>query len=129
MRALLLSRGQGLVACRRGATAVEFALLLPVLLLVLLGGMEFARIAWTVSTLNFAVQEAARCGAIGACADAAAVQGRAVERAWGLKIPAAAFTVTQPACGWNVAASIAYAPMLTKVTPVPLTLAAQACKS
>lgn len=44
----------------RGAAAVEFALVLPVLLLFLGGIIEFSRLMWVQSNLQFAAEEGAR---------------------------------------------------------------------
>jgi Flp pilus assembly protein TadG len=45
---------------RQGAAAVEFALLLPLLLVLLVAVLEFGRAMWLRQTLQFAVEEAAR---------------------------------------------------------------------
>ena len=50
-----------LFANRDGGAAVEFALGMPVLLLAMLGVVEFGRLLWTQNALHYAVQEAARC--------------------------------------------------------------------
>ena len=44
----------------RGASAVEFALIAPVVLIMMLGLIEFGRAFWIKSTLQFAVEEAGR---------------------------------------------------------------------
>ena len=48
----------------RGAAAVEFAIVLPVLLLIIVGMMEFSRLWWTQATLSGAAFEGARTFAI-----------------------------------------------------------------
>jgi len=45
---------------RRGASALEFAVAFPVLLLVVLGTVEFGRAFWTRSTLQTAAEDAGR---------------------------------------------------------------------
>jgi Flp pilus assembly protein TadG len=45
---------------RRGVTAVEFALVTPVLLIILMGGMDISRSAYVSSVLYGAVQKAGR---------------------------------------------------------------------
>lgn len=45
---------------RRGASAVEFALVLPVLLTLLFGTLEVGRLMWVRSTMQFAAEEATR---------------------------------------------------------------------
>jgi Flp pilus assembly protein TadG len=48
----------------RGATAVEFALILPLLLLVVDGVMEFSMVMYDKVILTNAAREAARAGAV-----------------------------------------------------------------
>lgn len=61
-RALRLPR---LVRCERGATAVEFALVLPLMILVIVGGLEMAIVLFIGSSIEAAVMEASRYGATG----------------------------------------------------------------
>ena len=49
---------------RRGQATVEFALILPVVLLILAGAIEFGRVFWSYGLLLQAAQEAARQGAV-----------------------------------------------------------------
>lgn len=49
-----------LIRCKRAATAVEFAILLPVLLAFILGIMEFGRAMWIKQSLQYAVENASR---------------------------------------------------------------------
>ena len=49
----------------RGTAAVETALILPILLPMLLGGMELGMIMWTRNTLQSVAAITARCAAIG----------------------------------------------------------------
>jgi hypothetical protein len=48
----------------RGAVAVEFALILPVLLLILFGTIEFGRVYSQWQVYNGAAREGARCAAV-----------------------------------------------------------------
>ncbi len=113
---------------RRGAVAVEAAFVLPVLLAALLGLMECGRLAWTKATLLFAVEEAARCSAIGACATNAAVIARAVERAGPVAAPASAFSVTAAACGTEVRAQWTPPFVAYKLAPGAPPLRARYCR-
>ena len=116
--------------CReRGAAAVEFAIVLPVLLLCVLGLVEFGRAIWTQATLDYAVQAAARCAAVDplTCGSLAQTQQYATTKAPGLSLPASVFSVTTPACGVQVAASLAFDFLVPALLPYSQTLTATAC--
>ena len=49
--------------CRRGSASVEFALVLPLLLILLFGGMEAGHFVWTQHKLAEAVRDGARYAA------------------------------------------------------------------
>jgi len=89
---------------RRGSVAIEYALILPALLMLVFGIIDTGRVMWTYTTLYRATEAAARCAAINTvdCATDAQVQNRAVAEAWGLAIDASAFTITAAACGHEV---------------------------
>jgi Flp pilus assembly protein TadG len=122
------------LVCRRGgAVAVEYALILPMLLLFVIGIIDVGRLLWTFTTLNRAAEAAARCGAVNSidCGTAAAIQNHAVDEAWGMNIAAAAFAVTTPACGVQVTGTYDFVfaiPALATTTPLgTVTLKATAC--
>ncbi len=104
----------------RGAVAIEFAIVLPVLLVLMLGIMDVGRLMWTYSTITRATQAAARCFAIKAagCATATETQNYAVTQVWGLTIDASTFTVSTPACGAQVSASYTFAFVIPWFDPV-----------
>ena len=47
-----------------GAAAVEFALLFPMFLMVIIGGMGLSMLGYSAAGLQFAAQGAARCASI-----------------------------------------------------------------
>lgn len=49
---------------QRGSTAIEFALILPVIATLLFGMIDFGRLLYTKEVLNNAVREAARTGIV-----------------------------------------------------------------
>jgi Flp pilus assembly protein TadG len=49
---------------RQGQATVEFALILPIILIILAGAIEFGRVFWSYGLLLQAAQEAARQGAV-----------------------------------------------------------------
>jgi protein-S-isoprenylcysteine O-methyltransferase Ste14 len=116
----------------RGAVAIEYAFVLPVLLLFLLGILECGRLYWTYTTLYHAAEAAARCGAVNAtlCATTSQTQSYAAAQAYGLTVSASAFTAATAACGmlpvvkaalaaisrsrsWDIATRLAGAGVLT----------------
>jgi Flp pilus assembly protein TadG len=46
---------------RRGVTALEFAVVAPVLIMLMFGTMEFGRLLWTMQGLQMTAAQAARC--------------------------------------------------------------------
>ena len=117
----------------RGAAAVEFAIVLPVLLLCVLGLMEFARVIWTQAALDYAVQAAARCAAVDTLtcplSDPSRILGYAASKAPGLSFadPTATFAVSTQACGVKVTASLPFDFLVSNLLPYSQTLSAAAC--
>jgi hypothetical protein len=104
---------------------VEFLVILGPLLLLLLGTFDIGLAMLTETRINFAVEAAARCGAISAAIcpspPQTAAYGASIAGLRGLD--ASGFSVTTAACGINVAASYPYSGI---VLPA-LTLSAGAC--
>jgi Flp pilus assembly protein TadG len=117
---------------RDGATAIETALVLPILLALFFGIIEVGHLLWTVSALNMAVEDAARCASISGvsgstlCNNQTHLQAYAQGRTWGMTVPASTFTLSTPACGYLVAASYPYTPVVSYI-PLSMTLSASAC--
>lgn len=84
----------------RGTSAIEFAIILPVLLVFLLGIMDTGRLLWVYNTLHRATDAAARCASINPidCATTAQIQSKAADSAWGMSIPPSDFTVSYLPC-------------------------------
>jgi Flp pilus assembly protein TadG len=139
-----------------GSAAVEFALTVPALLLLLFGTFEFGRLLWTQNSIQYAVEQAARCAAMGqapgatSCTSTGATQTFAVSQVHGYTVATGAFTVTYQcnptpsagctACGVAntkgvlVSASVPFTPLLasTALTPfesaLSITLTGQSCR-
>ena len=114
---------------RQGNTAVEFAIVLPVFLLLVLGIIEFGRLLWTQSTLQHAVEAAARCATVNTslCGTASQVQSFAAGEVFGQSVPASTFSLTTPSCGTQVSASLPFSFVVPKLFPYKITLTAQSC--
>jgi Flp pilus assembly protein TadG len=122
-------RVRRLVLDRRGSVGVEFALVAPALCMVIYGAMEFGRMAWTQSALNFAVEEAARCASVtpSVCGTSTQIATYAASEIAPGYVPASAFTGTTAACGHQVTASFAYPFVATGLFSMTPTLSATAC--
>jgi Flp pilus assembly protein TadG len=124
-RPIILSRSDG-------TAAVEFAILLPVFLMFLYGTVEFGRLMWTQAALQFAVEAAARCFAIGTtCPSASNAEAYASQQVFGLTVPSSAFQANNGAetsCGgYEVQASDAFSFIVPNLFPWTITLNAQSC--
>ena len=109
-----------------GAAATEFAMISTAMFLLLLGSIEFGRMLWTVSALNYAVEEGARCASVtpSVCGTSSQVATLASNLS---SIPASAFTYTSTTCGNKVVASYTYPWIATGLFSQTLVLSAQAC--
>ena len=116
--------------CRSGSAAVEAAFTLPVVLLTLLGMVELGRVALVQSSLNYAVQETARCAAIrpDLCGTSELAASFAAKKARAASIHAGAFTLSSPTCGKKVHAQIEHRLILHPIFAAP-TLTAEFCRA
>src|SRR5258708_4757780 len=112
-----------------GTSAIEMAVLLPVLLTFLYGICEFGRALWTQSALEYAVEAAARCAALAtaSCNDTSSTQTYAASQVNGLTIPSSEFTVSTPSCGTKVSVTHAFDLAVPNLIPWNMTLSAQSC--
>jgi len=85
-----------------GATAVEFALVLPMFLALVFGSIEFGRVLWTKEALQETAIAGARCVAIaqgshpaGPCASGGATSYiQTIASGWGLSVPSSGISLT-----------------------------------
>ena len=92
-----------------GATAVEFALIAPLAVMLLIGIMGVSLMLLSIGSMHFAVEAAARCASVNPtlCNSPAAIVVYAKSRYSGALI-APVFTYASVACGKQVGASITY---------------------
>jgi Flp pilus assembly protein TadG len=112
-----------------GASAVEFALTLPVFSLMLFAAIEGGLLMWSQLGLQHGAEMAARCASVNTsiCGSASDIQKYAAQQTYGVNPPASVFAVNTSACGNQVSASYAYR-TLTAYFGVPsLTLTARSC--
>lgn len=129
------TRRPPLIAAESGSMALEYGLLLPALILIILGSMDVGRLIWTYTTLHRAVEASARCAAVtpSVCGTAQQVAARAVSEAWGLPVTAAVFSLQSPACGAQVTANYSFSLLIPWLgaaqdqPPNSITLTVSAC--
>jgi Flp pilus assembly protein TadG len=128
---------------RGGATAVEFALVVPMFLMLVFGGIEFGRLLWAKEAMQETAIAGARCVAIaqgsGQTSSPCASGGtntyiQNVAKAWGLTL-ASITPTTSTSCGGTGGFSQvtltstfnSVAPKLVELSSGGLTLTATAC--
>jgi Flp pilus assembly protein TadG len=120
-----------------GASAVEFALVAPVLLAFIFLLIEGGRMEWTQQALQEVASNTARCMALGttACADTLSIKAYARKRgvAWGISLSAATITVAanqtcSAVTGMNkITISLPYGSATGLLPRAPSSLNASAC--
>ena len=93
----------------RGTTAVEFAIIAPVVVMLLVGIMSLSLMLFSIGNMHFAVEDAARCASARptVCSSPAAIVAYANTRYSGALI-SPVFTYTAAACGNQVSVSVTY---------------------
>ena len=125
-----------------GVETIEFALAAIPLFMFLLGVVEFARLYWTQSELQFAAEAAARCATINCCASGPAscggstgntgVQAFAANQLLGMSVPSGnltSFQVNAAACGNLVTFNYTFNFIAGRLLPTngAITLSVTAC--
>jgi Flp pilus assembly protein TadG len=130
-----------LVRASDGSAAIEFALVAIPFFLFLLGVVEFARLYWTQSELQYAAEAAARCATVNCCSGGPAscggstgntgVQNFAAGQLLGMSIPSSNlsnFQVTGVSCGNQVTFTYAFDFIVGSLIPnSTIILSATAC--
>ncbi len=113
---------------RRGASALEFALIAPAFFMFVFGVIEMGLLFWTQIGMQHGAEMAARCASVNnvLCGNTAAITSYAAQQSLGLSLPPSTFSVATPGCGNQVNGSYVFQfPQILNVSP--LTLTAQAC--
>jgi Flp pilus assembly protein TadG len=115
-------------ACRsnHGATAVEFGIIAPALLTLVVGTFYLCMALFLVASMHFAVEDGARCASVNSttCSSASAIVKYTQSRYFGPNTPT--FTYASASCGHSVSASVTYVANLG-VTSVSMPIKATAC--
>lgn len=101
-------KNRGALACTSGTSAIEFAFVAPVFLVLCIGSLYMCMLLWSVGSMQNAAQQAARCWAVNTalCGSAASAQTFATTRYNGVGSPT--FTATKTSCGFQMAGALTY---------------------
>ena len=93
-----------------GSSVLEFALVAPVMFLLIIGGIYLSLLGYTVASLHYVTEVAARCASLDAtnCGTAAGVSAFAQRKFSNFSGSTATFNLTTPTCDYNVASSLNY---------------------
>ena len=93
-----------------GTTVVEFAMVCPPFIAMVVGTLYMCLLFYGVSSLQFAVEDAARCASVNTtvCTDSATTITYAQSRYKAAGVLNATFASTSPACGHSVTATANY---------------------
>jgi len=94
---------------QEGTTAVEFAIIAPVFIALLVGTIALCVALFLIGSLHFAVEDGARCASVKTtiCSDAASTVAYTQSHYFGPDV-SPTFTYAAAACGNSVSASISY---------------------
>jgi Flp pilus assembly protein TadG len=111
----------------RGTSAVEFALIAPALIMLLVGGLSLCLMLFAVGSMHYAVEDAARCASAKptVCSDGPSAIAFAKSRYKGI-LATPAFTYATAACGHQVSASVTYS-FDVGIYRWPVSLSATSC--
>lgn len=118
-----------LVADRKGGALVEYALLLPLFLLLVVGIAQLGQVLWIQAALQHAVDMAARCASVNtvSCATPAQIEAYAATQAYGVTVPGDTFTASAQPCGNQVVAAFDYSVQTGLLPYGSVSLGARAC--
>jgi Flp pilus assembly protein TadG len=106
-------------------------IVLPAFLLLLFAVIKGGILFWTQTTLQFAVEAAARCAVVNStkCGSTSAIQSYAASQAADIGITgsSSSFNVSQPSCGHQVSISYPFSFIVTELFSGTITLNAQSC--
>jgi Flp pilus assembly pilin Flp len=114
----------------RGSTAVEFALVAPLLFALLLAVLETGRLIWVDAALDQALAKAARCASLGRahCPEGLEARLQRELRAHGVPAASPRLRHLPGPCGTVIRAELRYPPLVPALWPRRPLLSAMACR-
>ncbi len=118
-----------LIHRRDGSSAVEFAIVGPMFIGIMMAIFQGGILLWTQLGMEHAVESAARCSAVHSsnCGTLSQIQSYAATQAYGLNLPTSIFSFRQTTCGNVVSASYSYSVFSQVFGKASIPLNAQAC--
>jgi Flp pilus assembly protein TadG len=127
----MLTRARQLLVCEDGSSAVELAVIMSAFLSMLFGIVNVAMMLWTMASLHYAAESAARCAAVGSsgCTNASSIQTYALNQYSGpsLGTNPNPFSYSATGCGNTVAADYNYSLVIPMIRSFPVPLSTTAC--
>jgi Flp pilus assembly protein TadG len=116
-----------LIRSAEGSSAIEFALVLPVTITLMVGSVCAANLFFAANSLHFAVQDAARCAAVKTtvCTSSASTIAYAEDTYSGPRI-SPSFAYSEAGCGHTVSGTATY-PIYYAFGSVKVPISASAC--
>ena len=113
----------------KGASAIEFTLMAPLYILLIVAAVEGVLLMWTHLSLQHGTEMAAQCASndIINCGDTDSIKTYAAHQTYGLNPPPSVFSVDLPKCGNRVSATYSYRFLTSHFGVPPLNLSAQFC--
>ena len=109
-----------------GAAAVEFVLILIPMIMLTLGAFNLSLMVYTVASLNYAAEDAARCLTVKKTTCTSAATMNTYARGRYMAPGTATFTSAVEACGNRVSGAVDYL-FTTGLTSTPIRMTARAC--
>jgi Flp pilus assembly protein TadG len=109
-----------LISGRRGQSAVEFALILPVLLLIVFGILDLGRAVYSQMVMSDAVREGCRVAVVQSNSNATVIQ-TVLNYATGVALQASHITISgsrEPGTTVTVSASYTYVPVTPLISQI-----------
>ena len=121
-----------LYRCERGTTALEFAFVAPVFFAMIFGVIDVARVAWTLGSLHFAAESAARYASLnydssGNPPAPNTVETYALNAYYGESLSSNPFTYSATGCGNTVTGAYTYSLTIPFAGTWSIPLSAAAC--
>ncbi len=115
-------------ACRKGAGTVEFALVAPIMMMLIIGGIYLSMLGFTAASLSYSVEAGARCASVNTtvCNNTTATATYSRNQFMNLSGATSTFAAASATCGNRVTGSVTFV-INAGITRVSVPLSSTAC--